>query len=219
MQPALDTVLSIQNGCSSYYKTFLKCKSVADSTQLKSEVKWNRELDANIEWKEQYGRFASCTKNTNLLWFQDKLMHRILTTNTFIAKFTEDSPLCTFCSNDRETLLHLFVTCPQVRDIWNTVEDLVRTRLGLNMTLSNAKIIMGLEKNQRIPAVEITAIQRLLLLTKYYIYRTKAAKGSLNTESMKFFIKFQTLAEFGGVKEGQSASNQRLYNIHKLLCL
>ena len=87
------------------------------------------------------------------------------------------------------------------------------------MTLSNAKIIMGLGKNQRIPAVEITAIQRLLLLTKHYIYRTKAAKGSLNTESMKFFIKFQTLAEFGGVKEGQSASNQRLYNIHKLLCL
>ena len=218
MQPALETVLSVKNGCRLYYKTLFESKYVAKNIPLKSEEKWNRELDKNIQWKEQYERFASCTKNTTLLWFQDKLMHRILTTNTFIAKFTEDSPLCTFCNNDRETLLHLFVTCPQVIGIWNNIEDLIRSRLGMNMTLNKEKIIMGLGKNQSMPAQEVAAIQRLLLLTKYYIYRTKAAKGSLNVDSMKVFIKFNTLAELSSTKDGSNTSEQRQNDVHKKLC-
>ena len=47
MQSALETVLSSKNGCRSYYKTLLEYKYVAYRTQLKSEVKWNRELYAN----------------------------------------------------------------------------------------------------------------------------------------------------------------------------
>ena len=71
-----------------YYTTFFEPRYGAKEMPLKSEDIWNRELDTNIQWKEQYERFAPCTNNTTLLWFQDKLMDRILTTNTFIAKFT-----------------------------------------------------------------------------------------------------------------------------------
>jgi len=70
------------------------------------------ENQENIDWKTVYRTPFLCTKITKLIVFQLKLLHRRLATNSFLTKIgLKDNEQCTFCQNDKETLIHLFWTC------------------------------------------------------------------------------------------------------------
>ena len=131
-------------------------------------MKWSRELgeldSSNIQMS-----FLSCTKNTTLLWFQDKITHRILTTNTFVAKFMDTSPLCTFCGNYRETLMHLFVYCEQVQCVWRNIEATIRRSLNCVITLNGRRILLHIDLGGSFGIEIKNAIQHLILMGKYYI--------------------------------------------------
>ena len=59
------------------------------------------------------------TNDTILRWFQNKISHRILATNEYLLKIKiKDSKLCTFCYIVPESLIHLFVDCLQVENVW-----------------------------------------------------------------------------------------------------
>ena len=96
MQPALAVALNNVKGCRGYYRIMIEDRYASTNNVLTSQIKWRNEIEGELNWPDIYWRFLKCTNNTTLLWFQDKLMHRILTTNTFVAKFTDISPLCTF---------------------------------------------------------------------------------------------------------------------------
>ena len=44
-----------------------------------------------------------------------------------------DSKLCTFCKLEAETIEHLFVDCPYVKDIWDAVEDMLLNRFNIHI--------------------------------------------------------------------------------------
>jgi hypothetical protein len=51
----------------------------------------------------------SVTKDTKLLDFQYKLIHRILITNSFLYKCgLKETELCTICTETKESLVHMF---------------------------------------------------------------------------------------------------------------
>ena len=82
--------------------------------------------------------------------------------------------------------------------------------------MDKTKIIMGIGDDQRLLREEKNAVQRLLLLAKYYIYKTKAAKGILDSKTLQSFIKFQTDAEFYGVRTAVIRSQDE---VHLKLCI
>ena len=182
-------------------------------------MKWGRDLQCDLEWEEVYKRFQGCTKNTTLLWFQDKIIHRILTTNVFVSKFTNESPLCTFCKRHRETLLHLFFFCEEVQCIWECMERLIRNRLQVTVTLNKVNVLLGIANDTQSPidAEKALAIQRAILLAKYYIYRTRVARCKISTTEMLAYLEFNTQAEFRYDK-GQKSIRKR-NETHKLLSL
>ena len=52
------------------------------------------------------------TKDTKLQNFQLKLLHRILPVNSFLYKWgLQERELCTFCTETKENMLHLFWNC------------------------------------------------------------------------------------------------------------
>ena len=66
-----------------------------------------------------------CTSDSTLRWFQYRLSHRILAnvTNDYLFRINITHTFqCTFCKNDTETLLHLFVDCKHVQEIWHKLE-------------------------------------------------------------------------------------------------
>ena len=209
-----------KGGCRIYYKTMLQHKYFKTRDGLKSQIKWNNDLQCQLEWDLIYNRFSSCTKNTTLRWYQDRLVHRILTTNVFVSKFTEESPLCTFCNADRETLLHLFAECEQVQCVWRAMVSRVRERLHYNVVLSKRAIIVGFEENETFHMADAAAaIQRLFLLGKYYIYRTKVAQHGIGISDMFSFCDFMTRAEFGNMRVGMADTEKKKVEVHQKLCL
>ena len=51
-------------------------------------------------------------KDTKLQDFQYKLIHRILITNSFLYKCgLKETELCTFCTETKESLVHIFGEC------------------------------------------------------------------------------------------------------------
>ena len=52
-----------------------------------------------------------------------RFLHRTLGVNYLLHKMNLSNPLCTFCSIDDETLLHLFYECNYVRKFWEEVSS------------------------------------------------------------------------------------------------
>ena len=82
---------------------------------------WERDLLIEINdkwWNNAYRKITKLTASTQLRYFQYQLIHRILITNIAVAKFSDDvTPMCTFCENCSETLMHLFIECTYVKRI------------------------------------------------------------------------------------------------------
>ena len=77
-------------------------------------------------WKEIYMNVyfsSTCNKLRN---FQLKLLHRCLPRKRilFNANKCED-PLCNFCKNEPDSLIHIYVTCPMIRKFWVEVIEFI----------------------------------------------------------------------------------------------
>lgn len=62
--------------------------------------------------------------------------------NTFLN--SSDSPACSVCNQDTETIEHLFADCFHVRDIWHYFEEWLRSKFNFLINklyvLVNSKI-------------------------------------------------------------------------------
>ena len=64
----------------------------------------------------------SVTKDTKLQYFQHKLIQRILITNSFLYKCgLKETELCTFCTETKESLVHIFWECNYARNFWLSI--------------------------------------------------------------------------------------------------
>jgi hypothetical protein len=104
-----------------------------------------------------------------LRWFQYRIIHRIIGTNSFLCKIgIIDSPLCTFCKESSETILHLFVGCRVVGQLVQDVALWLEALFDEPILLTDSDIILGRSKySDRL-------LNYLLILLKYYIYKQRA---------------------------------------------
>ena len=66
----------------------------------KSENKWELLLNLgyDLNWKKIYQNIFNFTNDTKLIWFQYRIIHRILATNKYLhAIKIKNDPLCSFC--------------------------------------------------------------------------------------------------------------------------
>ena len=66
-----------------------------------------------------YKRIATSTIDTYTRSFQYKLLNNILYTNKDLYRFKiKESPRCSFCFTHLETVEHIFVTCPESKNLY-----------------------------------------------------------------------------------------------------
>ena len=73
--------------------------------------KWGAELNLgpNFCWKKILTFPFSLVKDTKLRWFQFRIIHRILGTNSLLCKMgIKTDNKCSFCNREKETIKHLF---------------------------------------------------------------------------------------------------------------
>ena len=121
-----------------------------------------------------------------MIWFQYKLIHRILGTDSQMYKMSiEKSDKCRVCQSDSEIFIHLFVKCRYVVDLWKDLEIWIHSTLGKLINFSPLDIILGYlhRDNQYIP------INILIATTKYYIFKSALNKSVPNISGLKNKLK------------------------------
>ncbi len=82
-----------------------------------------------------------------------------------------ESPVCSLCNEEIETLTHLFVDCCKVKHIWeNVIEHLLHPYGVTNLTKKD--IVLGFDTKEK----QNNVINHIILETKYYVYVCKLEK-------------------------------------------
>ena len=139
---------------------------------LKCIRKWGQTLNTDIIDKVVFTKLKKTTHDTRLRWLQYRILYRILPTGRFLflRKIT-DSPVCCFCNNEEETLLHFFWNCQYVKKFWTDLEEWLHTKFMhcSNVTLSKEIIILGFKEN----FISDRIFDLIILLAKQYIFSCK----------------------------------------------
>ena len=115
--------------------------------------------------------------------FQYKINNRILTTNSFLYKINKiDSNRCSFCEQAIESIKHLFVDCPKVKAFWNTLKNWLQLNGNINLSITDKNIIFAWPH-------ESSLISYLIIIAKYYIYKTKFLSKHLSIQGFQSLLK------------------------------
>ena len=106
------------------------------------------------------------TKDIQLSMFQFKIVHHILPTNAALHKFgIKEHDRCHLCA-EKQTITHLFVTCPNVQLFWTEFTDWWYRKNNTVITLSEAQILYGI--TDTVPLC--LGLNLCTIIAKYYIY-------------------------------------------------
>ena len=121
----------------------------------------------NIKWSLVYILPRKVTIDTSTRIFQYKILNNILYLNNRLYKMTiTESPLCSLCGNDTETILHLFCHCSITQNLWKQMQNWLSDILDIP-ELTDKIAILG-----RYPCQGATniLINHIILMFKNFLY-------------------------------------------------
>ena len=172
----------------------LNCKQVCKNiynminthkVECKYKVKWNKDLTLNIDnltWKNVFRQIFFNVQDNCLIWLQYRLIHRILGTKDILCKMSiEDSNTCRICQCEPETLMHLFVYCTHIVNLWKSLELWIYSCTNKRITFSPKEIIIGYlyKDNNYCP------INMIIAVTKSYIFSSAVHESIPNIKGLK----------------------------------
>ena len=106
------------------------------------------------------------TKDTRLAIFQYKIIHHILPTNsTLFRDSIKEHDKCHLCG-ERQTLIHLFVTCSEARLFWSLFTNWWNSKNEDTITIAKNEIIYGVTDN----FARHLGLNLCMIIAKYYLY-------------------------------------------------
>lgn len=154
----------------------------------KAEQKWGTILNnQNINWLRLHSNSLKYCTYTKYKWFQYRINHMILATNASLFKMgKKETDQCTFCNEQVETLEHIFWGCHKVNELWVFLNRWIFEETNIEIPLNLEIVLFGsFEKNTQTHNV---IRNKILVLTKYYIYRTKLSSEELNNIGLKHYV-------------------------------
>ena len=152
-------------------------------------VKWCNEFpDISIDaWDYIFRSPWATTRETKIVFFQFKFLHRILPTNRLLYLMGKtDSQLCTFCQREVESIGHLFWDCTFSSTF---ILDVEGRFLGNQFVFSKQDIFFGYQYSLCHP------YNFLILHFKYYLFSCKLQSIKPNVNSFYYKFKFALQTE------------------------
>ena len=113
--------------------------------------------------------FYTICDNT-LIWFQYRVIHRLLGTKQYLHKIHyTDSYLCSLCSNDPETMVHLFLECEISKIFWENVQIWLMRKGDVILSLDLVDILFGKQETTGFYS-PCFCLNVIYIVGKYYIY-------------------------------------------------
>ena len=87
---------------------------------------------SDINWEVVYQLPYRVTNETSFRVFQYKIINNILHLNIRPHKFGfVESPSCSLCNREPESILHLFCICQETRKLWKSVKHWCKNHISL----------------------------------------------------------------------------------------
>ena len=156
---------------------------------MKLRQRWSDDLNqdlSNINWDKIYKLCFKTIKGNDLVWFQYRILHRILGTNEYLFKVNKTGVAsCSFCKASVETLSHLFFLCPFVSEFWKKVQQWLQHSLGLYIDLEPLTILFGSIENE----LDFFPKNIIILVAKKFIWTASKQSRQLNLTGFKNVLK------------------------------
>ena len=169
------------------YRSMIKGKYKRPSETI---TKWSQELEVDIEEKAMLNlqlNQRNCTKNNTLRSFNFKFFHRAVPYEARLFKMgIKQTPNCQHCQ-EKETITHLYWTCPQSQRLWERLKHLIETHLKVLFLNTPEHCLLG--STDHMNKRKIDATNLLCILTKYYIHVNKCNDTEKSTIGLENYIK------------------------------
>ena len=154
------------------YQFFLERKQIPPTAKQKLQDRYS---DTIVDWEKVYSLAFNVTLESKLREFQYKILNCILYTNEKLFRLgLTNSPCCTFCQEDIESIEHLFFSCKVSFEFWQHVLSWLRDNGIQISTLKETDLIFG-----KFDATDdFTLINHMLLMGKFYLYSNRCQKIS-----------------------------------------
>ena len=163
------------------------------------QLKWGTKFAiTEDQWEKLYELPFKCTKSSKLLWLQYRINQYILTTNVTLFKYGNiDTKLCSFCTLEDETILHILWSCPKVQDLLSSFKNHCENN-DLHFTMDGGSFILG--HMLQLPNEH----NFVFMCIKLYIYRKRCLKETLQLQGLLSDIKTQLITlKYIYTKKGQ----------------
>ena len=137
-----------------------KMASSESPNTLPPLVKWNEELNRNIDWWGVFSTlFFSFSNNFKLIQFHYKAWHRIATCRYMRhkMKIETESPYCSLCHNHVETLPHILLDCSFTLVFRSKVDLLIKTNIDTHYSSLNHQVVTLSHSDRRINYINAVA--------------------------------------------------------------
>ena len=193
---------------------FSVLRSKDNSSQVKVGNKWEDwlGLDRNeIDWSVMHNINFKCTIETQLRSFYFKVFHNAIALNSFLYKIgRRDSPLCYFCQELPETLIHIFCKCRVVAPMWRKLSEYIDRMTKETTLYPDISYIFGFDIGGR----HDLCISYLFLCLKLYIIRCKYQEVELDFQSFLSFVKMKQKIEYRiAEKKGELNSHFKKWSL------
>ena len=102
-----------------------------------------------------------------------------------------DDNICSFCKREPEKLEHLFWYCEIVQDFWNKIEFLINMKSDYIFIMHKHAAFFGIIFD----AALYMPINYILILTKYYIYKSRIQNKQPNIKIWQNEVKYYLFLE------------------------
>ena len=167
---------------------------------VRSQNKWAEEFPEIPQgnWIFYYTMAKLSTPETRIHFFQYKILHRILVTNSKLLYFgIKDNNRCTFCNQHKETISHLFCECIIVMNFWTEVTHWLNATFDINLALNHSVVIFGSEKLEK-------SVNCVILWAKYFIYCCRCKESKPDCQGYQGYLKKNVLVEKHALRDEQS---------------
>ena len=160
--------------------------------------RWNLVDSIDFEstrYKKAFSNSRICTQITKLRDFQYRLLLKKIITNSDLYDWKlTDCPLCMFCKNTEEDIVHCLITCERVKPLW----------IKLFKFLEN----LDIETNQSIESILLNDVHEnsahivnfCTLLLKQYIYKKRCQKKVPSYEQFIVELEISHNVDFANAK-------------------
>ena len=156
-------------------------------------IKWNTLFD-ELNWEKIFNKHFKTTIDSQLRWFQIRLLHRILPTGRYLSlcKLT-DSSVCKFCSRDTETISHLFWHCNIVNGFWTHLLSVLKAKTTTceRLTFDEKLILFGITPNTKTDK----PLDLIILLGKFFVYKCKFQNVLPSVQTFLPYLKYRHKVE------------------------